>query len=871
MKQIQNDCPGYTARPFIWTVIAAVVFMPSRLLGAELHVPAQYPHIQSAINAAVDGDVVCVADGMYTGFGNRDVNFLGKAITVQSEQGPDFCVIDCQGTASDNHRAFLFTSGETNASQLVGFTIIHSYQSNYSAQGGAILITGSAPLLSQCRFETNVTEDKGGAIYAQTASGLIIQNCVFTTNTAVFSLGGSAIYATESSVEVSECTFTENVISGYQGQGGCVAGFNNTLMVVRDSVFTANETTGDWSVAGAIMSCNSNALITGCLFDGNVSSVHSGSIDVRGSAEIDCCTFTGNRAGQRGGAVYFQEDSTGSVTGCTFENNIATLGGAICFSQSSIVIGGSVGDANVFTDNFAETGADIACLFLPDPPINAQYNHFTGYYLSDYYVSPSSAFDLSHCTYIREPIRQDVYVTPDGSDTNDGLTWETAFRTVRHAVSLIYATETLPLRIHIGSGRFSPSTTGELFPLPVINHVSIRGVSRIQTVLDAESTGGIFFLYRDDTVTIEDMGLTGGLAARGGAIYCHQCDPLIQRCDIHHNTAGLYRAEGGAIYSHKANPVISQCTIASNQASYGGGLFLYRSLSHVVDCLIEFNQSENLGGGMYSEFAEEPSMTFTCVFRNNTSHGGGGLYCYSSDHDFINCLFVENAAQYGAGINGFVVSTGLTLINCTCTGNTASQYGGAYSGGKIADPVITNCIFWNNSPDELHGIPPIITYSLITGGFPGTGNIDADPLFVSGLPGEYCLSHIAAGQAQDSPCIDAGSDLAEVICAVHPLFDPVCLNELTTRTDGVADTGLVDMGFHSMVICSHTGDVNLNGDITASDSQLAFMAALGMIPQTIREACAADCNGDGMVTAGDAQAIFMVVLGMTTCDDPMVE
>jgi len=67
---------------------------------------------------------------------------------------------------------------------------------------------------------------------------------------------------------------------------------------------------------------------------------------------------------------------------------------------------------------------------------------------------------------------------------------------------------------------------------------------------------------------------------------------------------------------------------------------------------------------------------------------------------------------------------------------------------------------------------------------PASGNIVADPLLVEG----YYLSHIAAGQAVDSPCIDAGS---------LDVNDPnVLLADYTTSTDGRKDTGPVDIGYH---------------------------------------------------------------------------
>lgn len=61
------------------------------------HVPTEYPSIQLGIDAASNGDTVILSDGIYTGNGNRDINFNSKSITVTSENGPDNCIIDCEG------------------------------------------------------------------------------------------------------------------------------------------------------------------------------------------------------------------------------------------------------------------------------------------------------------------------------------------------------------------------------------------------------------------------------------------------------------------------------------------------------------------------------------------------------------------------------------------------------------------------------------------------------------------------------------------------------------------------------------------------------------------------------------------------------
>ena len=126
----------------VFTTIIAIsmMFMASIALSKVIRVPGDQPNIQAGIDAASDGDTVSVADGIYTGDGNRNLDFKGKAITVKSENGPSNCIIDCEG----NGRGFYFHSNETEKSVVSGFTITNGSGIVF---GGGIYCDHSSPTI----------------------------------------------------------------------------------------------------------------------------------------------------------------------------------------------------------------------------------------------------------------------------------------------------------------------------------------------------------------------------------------------------------------------------------------------------------------------------------------------------------------------------------------------------------------------------------------------------------------------------------------------------------------------------------------------------------------------------------------------------
>ena len=179
-----------------------------------------YTTIQAGIDAAADGDTVIVDPGTYTGPGNRDIDFLGKAITVKSDTGPENCIIDCQATIMELHRGFRFQNGEQQDSVLDGLTITNGYAPKEPfetepfgiiyelSSGGAIFCDGSSPTVTRCRLLNNFAEVGGGiSCYNSNAT---ITKCTISHNLAGSKGGGISV----SNVKSSRMKYSSEILIG---------------------------------------------------------------------------------------------------------------------------------------------------------------------------------------------------------------------------------------------------------------------------------------------------------------------------------------------------------------------------------------------------------------------------------------------------------------------------------------------------------------------------------------------------------------------------------------------------------------------------------------------------------------------------------
>lgn len=72
------------------------------------------------------GSAIVARSGMYTGAGNKNLAFKGKAITLCSKHGPANCIIDCQ----NDGKGIYFRNGESLELLPEGLTTANSFGGN---------------------------------------------------------------------------------------------------------------------------------------------------------------------------------------------------------------------------------------------------------------------------------------------------------------------------------------------------------------------------------------------------------------------------------------------------------------------------------------------------------------------------------------------------------------------------------------------------------------------------------------------------------------------------------------------------------------------------------------------------------------------
>ena len=309
-----------------------------------------YTALLSALNVAISGDEIHVAQGVYTPFRlsrQREATFqLVNGVTVKGgyagygESNPDARNIPAYqtilsgdvlvaGNNSDNCYHVVTADECPDSTILDGLTITGGNAdgqingSDFYLYGGGMVIKGGSPKVIDCTFTDNNAYKGGDGLFTSNSTAEV-KDCIFHENQ------GQGIYNDDSDLIVTGCAFSGNVYEAMRNM--------NSHCKVNDCIFSQN--------ASGMRNHTSSPEVTNCMFSrhtGNggmvniyssspkiINCIFSDNIPGRGMSNMDHssprvinCTFRDNQYEGGGGGMFNHDNSNPTIISCAFLNNSA--------------------------------------------------------------------------------------------------------------------------------------------------------------------------------------------------------------------------------------------------------------------------------------------------------------------------------------------------------------------------------------------------------------------------------------------------------------------------------------------------------------------------------------------------------------------
>ena len=554
--------------------------------------------IQTALNNAIDNDVIIVQPGTY----RELITMPSTLVTLQSSAPTnpavvattiingdidsngtgDGIVISCGNSMNDDSviSGFTITNGNGTAENTYGGgmciykcspTVSYCvFSNNLGNWGGGIWIAyDCSPTITNCTFEGNEAVRTGGGIYTKENAGYhpVITECIFQNNTAV-ELGGG-LYSADTTLTLTDSTFCSNLpdtVSGYladdSGDNVIYTDCENSIALTKLTVgknaprdFSVVETAIHFADDGYTITVKPGTYVENINMRGKAVTLQS--IDPTDPNIIVRTILDGNAAG----SVITCDSGEGAdtvINGFVITNGSADDGGGMYTDHASLTIRNCT-----FSDNTADSSG------------GGMYN---------YYASPT----ISNCTFSNNTVE-------DSS----------------------------------GGGMYNYHCS------PIISNCMF---SHNSAYIDG---GGMFNYYASPTISnCTFFGNT--VRFRGGGMSNSSSSPTVSHCTFSANEVILY--SGGGMENYNSSPMVSDCTFRDNAVGESGGGIYSGSNGYsscvvtVSNCTFSGNTAEDSGGGIYNNDDGLSQQTLTdSFFCVNTPDAIVGPYVDVSGNNFSYC------------------------------------------------------------------------------------------------------------------------------------------------------------------------------------------------------------------------------------------
>ena len=303
--------------------------------GCEFTVPGSCPTIQRAIDAAVDGETVCVAPGTY----REILEISGKDVGVLGVAGSEETILDAESAGT----VVQFVAADGPAASLQGFTL----RNGDARFGGGLFVEQATPILADLQVVDNHGYEFGGGLYA-TGGAPSLTDVTFSGNHADDAGGG--VYLSESSPTLTDVVIREN--SG--DDCGALRAVHSAPVLTRVEI--SDNRTDD---RGTVCWEDSPATLTDVLVSANQAYEGAGmKVDGSVGLTMNGVAIVDNAATEYGGGL-FLDDTSLVLTNLRVERNTAEFGGGIYVYRVHAAPGVTLGNVRLIDNAATRLGGGL--------------------------------------------------------------------------------------------------------------------------------------------------------------------------------------------------------------------------------------------------------------------------------------------------------------------------------------------------------------------------------------------------------------------------------------------------------------------------------------------------------------------------------